>query len=549
MPSPSPHFADAAWVECFVQLLNSPRNQTRLVLTSQALPADLVDQIYRYDQLWYEYPLRGLEAAHWLDLFRNYSVTPTTDTERDRLCHIAHYFDGHPLILKMIAGDIRSRLFGGSIGKYWDDYYCHQQATQRQPQTAAPRQSQEQRSRQWVSQTIQQLPDLPRQMLQRSAVFRRPVAESFYLQMLETGTDSDRTAALNTLKSRNLVEEKDILAGQLLIQQHNLIRDSAYAQLKTDLPTWESAERTAAHLWLTAYTPAPNAERIETVRGHLEAFDHYCEVEDWDAAKAIARTRLDTPTKEYLCWQLGTWGYYREQIPLHSKLLDIARTQNDRQGEGTALGNLGSAYRSQGQYEQAIAHYQQTLTVARQLGDMRSEGTTLCALGNVYSSLGQHKEAGDYYQQALTLARKTDDTVCEGIALGNLGNECQLLKKHKRSVTYYQQALALARKTDDQKNESIALVNLGSAQIKLEQYSKAMKNSLAALEVCRKINFRSGEATVLQNLAELHQKLGEAEVARGYCEQALALATELGIPLVEECKELNQQLKAEENDD
>jgi len=41
-------------------------------------------------------------------------------------------------------------------------------------------------------------------------------------------------------------------------------------------------------------------------------------------------------------------------------------------------------------------------------------------------------------------------------------------------------------------------------------------------------------------LAELHQKLGEAEVARGYCEQALALATELGIPLVEEC----QQLKA-----
>jgi len=45
----------------------------------------------------------------------------------------------------------------------------------------------------------------------------------------------------------------------------------------------------------------------------------------------------------------------------------------------------------------------------------------------------------------------------------------------------------------------------------------------------------SDEAEALKNLAELHQKLGEAEVARGYCEQALALATELGIPLGEEC--------------
>ncbi|NJO76329.1 MAG: toll/interleukin-1 receptor domain-containing protein [Leptolyngbyaceae cyanobacterium RM1_406_9] len=44
-------FADVVWVEFFVQLLNSPRSQSRLILTSQALPADLVDRIYRYDQL------------------------------------------------------------------------------------------------------------------------------------------------------------------------------------------------------------------------------------------------------------------------------------------------------------------------------------------------------------------------------------------------------------------------------------------------------------------------------------------------------------------
>jgi hypothetical protein len=39
-------------------------------------------------------------------------------------------------------------------------------------------------------------------------------------------------------------------------------------------------------------------------------------------------------------------------------------------------------------------------------------------------------------------------------------------------------------------------------------------------------------------LAELHQALGKVEVARQYCQQALALATELGIPLAAECEAL-----------
>ncbi|NJO76330.1 MAG: hypothetical protein HC833_22820 [Leptolyngbyaceae cyanobacterium RM1_406_9] len=186
-----------------------------------------------------------------------------TDTERDYVCAIAHYFQGHPLILKMIAGDIRSRLFGGSISKYWTECYSLQQSNPRQTPSTL-RQSQEQRARQWVNQTIQQLPDLPRQMLQRCAVFRRPVAESFYLQMLEDASDADRTAALTTLKSLNLVEDIDIQSGQVLIQQHNLIRDSAYAQLKANPSTWETAERTAAHYGAqpTLLPPTPNALKL-----------------------------------------------------------------------------------------------------------------------------------------------------------------------------------------------------------------------------------------------------------------------------------------------
>jgi tetratricopeptide (TPR) repeat protein len=556
------HFADAVWVEFFVQLLNSPRSQTHLVLTSQALPADLVDRIYRYDQLWHEYPLRGLEAAHWLDLFRNYGITPSTDTERDHLCHIASYFQGHPLILKMIAGDIRSRLFGGSIRKYWDDYYCLQQANPRQT-SATLRQSQEQRARQWVSQTIQQLPDLPRQLLQRCAVFRRPVAESFYLHMLEDASEPDCSAALTTLKSRNLVEDTDIQTGQLLIQQHNLIRDSAYAQLKANTHTWETAERTAAHLWLTAYTSPPNAEPIETVRGYLEAFDHYCEVEDWDDASTIYVGQQGT-NSQALHMQILIWGYYKELIRVSSRLveqissptrriclnqlgnshgnlgevtkaiefyqqaLNFSREIGDRIGEGGTLGNLGSAYYAQGQYEQAIAHHQQYLTIAREIGNRQGEGIALGCLGNVYYAQGQYEQAIAHHQQYLTIAGEIGDRQGKGIALGNLGSAYSSLGQYEQAIAHHQQRLTIAREIGDKQGEGAALGNLGNVYYAQGQYEQAIAQHQQRLTIAREIGDRQGEGAALGNLGNVYYAQGQYEQAIAHYQQHLTIATEIG---------------------
>ncbi|WP_448603997.1 hypothetical protein [Thermoleptolyngbya sp.] len=54
------------------------------------------------------------------------------------------------------------------------------------------------------------------------------------------------------------------------------------------------------------------------------------------------------------------------------------------------------------------------------------------------------------------------------------------------------------------------------------------------MEIFREIDFPTGEAEALKILAEVHQALGKGAVTRQYGEQALALATELGIPLLAE---------------
>ena len=99
------------------------------------------------------------------------------------------------------------------------------------------------------------------------------------------------------------------------------------------------------------------------------------------------------------------------------------------------------------------------------------------------------------------------------------------------------------REIGDRRGEAIGLVNMGATQLKLGQHPKSLANNQTALEIFREIGVREGEAEALKNLAELHQALGEVAVARQFCEQALALATELGIPLKAECETLLQALE------
>ena len=239
------------------------------------------------------------------------------------------------------------------------------------------------------------------------------------------------------------------------MRQHNLIRSVAYDLLKTDLETWRQAERRAAQLWLTDYESAPDAPNLETVRGYLEAFEHYYTVKDWETAADLPDTLLETGHPIH--WQLFYWSYYRELIALQSKSLTIAREMNNRQGEGSALKSLGNACNNLGQYEQAIDHHQQSLTIAREISVRKAfpkesrqlEGNALNNLGNAYNNLGQYEQAIDYFQQSLIIMREIGDRQGEGRALGNLGRAYNNLGQYEQAIEHHQQHLTIAREISE----------------------------------------------------------------------------------------------------
>ena len=124
-----------------------------------------------------------------------------------------------------------------------------------------------------------------------------------------------------------------------------------------------------------------------------------------------------------------------------------------------------------------------------------------------------------------------------------MGTTYEKLGDYRQAIDYARQHLAIARDIGDRAGEGEGLRALGVALWR-EGLTQDAKNHLhSALQLFQTLKTRDSEAETLKNLAELYQGLGEENSAREYCQQALALATELGIPLAEECKTLQQELE------
>jgi tetratricopeptide (TPR) repeat protein len=515
-----------------------------------------------------------------LEFFRKHGVA-VDEGNQITLCKLGQIYEGHALVLRVISGEIRVD-FRGDVERYWAvnklefDQVSGSLESTRLDETECNDEL-DRRVRDRVKKSLQQLPTDAQDLLFRSSVYRCPVPKKFWLALIDDQTSSQRKEAYRMLYDRAL-RKREIDQNYDLIRQHNLIRDVAYGLLKDAAAIWETTERKAAQLWLTSYEPAPNMPNLETVRGYLEAFYHYCEVEDWNAASEIYTCQLPS-TQQTLDWQLLVWGYYKELISVSCKLVDkitsptkrfclnqignsyiylgdseksisyfqqalqFTRETHDVRGEDNTLGNLGNAYSNLGQYKRAINYYQNALAISRELGDSQDEGRNLGNLGNAYCRLGQYERAVGIHQEALAISRKIGNRRDEGCDLGSLGIAYFKLGQYEQAVDYHHQYLAIAREIDDRQGEGNALINIGTTQINLNQYPESLINNQAALEIFREIGSRDGEAEALSNFAELYLALSEGHVAQQYCQQAFVLATELGIPLADECKKLQKKIE------
>jgi hypothetical protein len=195
-------FCDPLWLDLLQKCLAGTHCSSHLLLTSQDIPGDLDAVGDRYPQFWHCEVLQGLSPDEQQTLFQKLGLPQDADSV-DYLSRIGEFYDGHPLVLQVIADEIRQPPFQGNIARYWHHYAAEFSATHTPTDSLAKSRLFRRRVRQRVEQTLQRLPETARQMLCACAVFRRPVPIEFWYAMLP---NSDPQLAFDTLQDRHLVE-------------------------------------------------------------------------------------------------------------------------------------------------------------------------------------------------------------------------------------------------------------------------------------------------------------------------------------------------------
>jgi AAA ATPase domain len=243
-------FADEWWGKFFVSLLAEPDCQSRFILTSQDLPTKFEAECDRYKNLWYCQLLKGLEVPEQVALFQKAELDGDLELPHSPLRVIGEVYDGHPLALRTIAGEIKGS-YGGKVRAYWKDnsHYIEKvkeaidearnegivQGDEDRWKLASYTKVLRMKVKGQIEKTFQRLRNDVYDayvLFCMASIYRCEVKEKWWVINLEDeGYSEDRQkAAMQTLRDRYLVEDGGIDdEDNRLVGQHNLIRSVAIA--------------------------------------------------------------------------------------------------------------------------------------------------------------------------------------------------------------------------------------------------------------------------------------------------------------------------------
>lgn len=245
-------FQDEWWLNFFSSYLKLESCQSCLIITSQDLPGQIETAGSRYKNFWYCQLLSGLDEVEQVSLFEKIGLDISPEsTSRDYLERIGKAYEGHPLALRVIGGEIKDPPFGGNVLAYWNKYGDEIEEVEKDIAEAEAgiavgaedkwrldrfTKTLRRNVRSRLDSTFQRLKVGAKWsyiLLCEGAVYRCAVPEDWWLSHLEDWDrdEEERQAALDVLRDRYLVEEVEE-GNKILLRQHNLIRSISLEYLK-----------------------------------------------------------------------------------------------------------------------------------------------------------------------------------------------------------------------------------------------------------------------------------------------------------------------------
>jgi tetratricopeptide (TPR) repeat protein len=215
-----------------------------------------------------------------------------------------------------------------------------------------------------------------------------------------------------------------------------------------------------------------------------------------DRESGALYTSLRIRSRAWLAVTLSALGAFAEGRRYGEEALRLAMLEGRAATPGIVHARVGHMYLAQGDLAHGIRVLEQGLALCHASGDQDTLPVIGAGLGAAYALQGRLAEGRALLEEAIN----------ECMRMGALGNQ-------SRWVAWLSEAWRLAGHGEE-----------------------AWRHACQALDLARQHKERANEAYALYQLGALHAHPPAAVLAEAYCQQALALATTLGMrPLVAHC--------------
>ncbi len=248
-------FSDKYWEKFFLELLSAESCQSRLIVTSQDLPVNFHSKAARYSNFYQRQILYGLDESEQAALFEIEGLDISQESEdRPILLRLGKVYKGHPLVLRVIIGEINSHPFDGNVQAYWNDVNSKIEEVEKDLAEAEAGKTEgydewelhkltrkvrnevnKERLKAVFNRLETQVPDA-HILICAASVYRIPVQEEGWLMQLaalvrrvekQVCSQERQEQALEELLNRFLAEESVNHNNKRVLGQHNLVRSVA----------------------------------------------------------------------------------------------------------------------------------------------------------------------------------------------------------------------------------------------------------------------------------------------------------------------------------
>ncbi|MGH2736063.1 MAG: tetratricopeptide repeat protein, partial [Actinomycetota bacterium] len=234
-----------------------------------------------------------------------------------------------------------------------------------------------------------------------------------------------------------------------------------------------------------------------------------------------------------LAGSLALFWSYRGYLSEGRRSIEDALKRSSGQrtpARARALSGAALLARARVDYDAARPLLEECLELERELGNRDGEASALKNLGNLELDQGRVDTGREFYEQSLTIWKDIGDT--EGIAqtLNNLGFIAQVAGDQKRASTLLEEALALFRRLHDKQGVARALMNLGVTRRQLGDHARAATLARESLMLWRQLGDKWDVADCLEDLAAVVALLGQPTASATLYGGAEALRWAIGAP-------------------